>query len=641
MIAQQTIDAINGSANILEVVGEFITLKKQGANRVALCPFHNEKSPSFTISPGKQIYKCFGCGRSGDAVQFLIEHQKLSYVQAIEWLGKKYNISVEHEGKRKEYVKPPGRLEKLSAKKLAYFENERLIGNDALLRLKVTESIEWMPQWPKETAVPVICFNYFRKGELVNIKFRGPATADQKKSFKLEKDAELIFYNLDALEGETEGIILEGEIDTLTAVDCGIYNVIGVPNGTPPKGSAMRLEYLDNCWEEISKLQSVILAVDDDEPGRHLKEELARRIGKHKCKVITYPKGCKDTNEVKKMYGREAVQHMFINAKPWPVEGIMPMDDMFDDIVSYYENGYPPGAAAGWDGFDELLTFYPGHLTMVTGIPGHGKDEVTNEIAVDLSKNEKWIWGVFNFEETPQVHSTKLIEKYSRKAFAYRKDANYRLSKADLDRGIGFVDQHFHFVSVSKIDVTMEGIVKKIEELVLQFGINGVIINPWNYIEHKLGHGQSETHYVSEVLTTLINCLWKHSIHGFLIAHPSKILKDKRTNKYEVPTLYSISGSAHFFNKTHNGICVYRDYEKNVTDIHIQKVKWYWLGQLGWVTYRFNTEDRQFYFETSSVTQKADSSFPNAQGNRKLLPPGYVDHTAPKEKEDSTDELPF
>jgi len=95
MIAQQTIQQILSRIDIIEIVGGFVKLKKRGANYMGLCPFHNEKSPSFTVSPAKEIYKCFGCGRSGNTISFLMEHEKYSYAEALRWLAAKYNVEIE------------------------------------------------------------------------------------------------------------------------------------------------------------------------------------------------------------------------------------------------------------------------------------------------------------------------------------------------------------------------------------------------------------------------------------------------------------------------------------------------------------------------------------------------------------------
>lgn len=168
MISETTIESVREIAKIEEVVGDFLKLKKQSANLVAQCPFHNEKSPSFTVSPAKQIFKCFGCGKGGNTIDFLIEHEKISFLDAIRWLAKRYNIEVAEE-RTKDFVKPVQRLEKLNPRIIDWFGN-RGISNNTLLRFGITEAREWMPGLDKETTV--ICFNYYRDGQLVNIKFR-------------------------------------------------------------------------------------------------------------------------------------------------------------------------------------------------------------------------------------------------------------------------------------------------------------------------------------------------------------------------------------------------------------------------------------------------------------------------------------
>ncbi len=95
MISRETIQQILNRIDIVDIVGEFVKLKKRGTNYLGLCPFHNEKTPSFTVSPVKEIYKCFGCGRSGNAISFLMEHEKYSYVETLRWLANKYNIEIE------------------------------------------------------------------------------------------------------------------------------------------------------------------------------------------------------------------------------------------------------------------------------------------------------------------------------------------------------------------------------------------------------------------------------------------------------------------------------------------------------------------------------------------------------------------
>src|SRR6478672_6060774 len=113
MISQNTIQEILSRIDIIDIVGGFVKLKKRGANYLGLCPFHNEKTPSFTVSPSKEIYKCFGCGRSGNSISFLMEHEKYSYVEALRWLANKYGIEIEETE-----VSPEKKLQLQSAESL-------------------------------------------------------------------------------------------------------------------------------------------------------------------------------------------------------------------------------------------------------------------------------------------------------------------------------------------------------------------------------------------------------------------------------------------------------------------------------------------------------------------------------------------
>ena len=113
MIPYETVDRIIDTAQIADVVGDFVTLKRRGANFTACCPFHNEKTPSFYVSPAKGIYKCFGCGKSGTAVGFVMEHENLSYVEALKYLARKYQIEIVEKEESAEEIAQKQRNESL------------------------------------------------------------------------------------------------------------------------------------------------------------------------------------------------------------------------------------------------------------------------------------------------------------------------------------------------------------------------------------------------------------------------------------------------------------------------------------------------------------------------------------------------
>jgi len=573
--------SLKNQIEIISLIEQFIKLKRTGSTAVGLCPFHQEKTPSFNVSNDKGIYKCFGCGKSGDVIQFIMEHQNKSYYEAIKFLAEKYNIELEKNDKK--YERPVERLTKLSESTIKYFET-RGISNNTLLRFKVTESTEWMPKAQAE--VPAVCFNYYRDEELINIKYRA-----KDKDFKLAKNAELIFYNIDAIKDTQSVIIVEGEIDALTLYECGYYNVVSVPNG-----AGNNLQYLDNSYQYFENKTRVIIACDNDDVGNNLREELARRIGKEKCYKVLYPDDCKDFNDVLVKHGKAIVANVVEHATCFPIEGIHTMEEMYDDVCNYYLNGYPKGSETNIEGIDELLTFAGGQITMITGVPGSGKSEFLDYIMTKLSMNHRWNWGVCSFENQPSAfHVTKLQEKVTGKSFNKRINPEHRLNEDEFRASIGIIDEHFSFININKVDVTVDGIIDKARELVHRKGIKGLIIDPWNYIEHKVPPNQTETQYISESLTKFKAFALLSNIHIFIVAHPTKIAKSKETGEFEIPTLYNISGSAHFFNKTDNGICIHRSFKPPfLVTCYVQKVRYSWLGKVGFTSFTYNTLKRQY-----------------------------------------------
>jgi len=482
-------------------------------------------------------------------------------------------------GQEKEYKLPEVKQLPVSEKVLEFFKS-RGIESRVVEYFKITESMEWMYEGKENTdkGIPAfregntscINFNYFDNKQLVNVKFRAKG-----KRFKMSQGAKLIFYNLDAIKNSDDCCIQEGEIDTMSAYQCSIFNCVSVPNGAS-KGN-QRLEYLDNCIEHFLNKKKIIIATDGDEAGMMLRNELIRRLGREICWVIDYPDGCKDTNEVLLKLGADAVRKMYSEAYQLPIEGIVSGEDLENDIIDIYENGYPKGVEVGYRDFDNHITWLEGQLTLWTGIPGSGKSEFIDQVMVRLSARHGWRHAIFAPENEPRYQASALISKF----VGGEMIGTGQISEMKRDKGIQFVKDHFFFMKVDEIDVTIDGILALAKELIVKKGINLLLIDPYNYIEHKIPPGYTETLYVSELLTKIVTFGKINNVAVFLVAHPTKIQKDKKTGKYSVATLYDISGSANFFNKTFNGISIYRDYEEKSVTAHIQKVKYKWIGHVG------------------------------------------------------------
>ena len=537
-----------------------IDVHKNGENQMT-CP---ECSPTRK----KKTDKCFsfnlnkGAGRCNHCQIVLVENKPFE--------PKRTQI----EFKRPKKVE----LSKYTEKYLNYFKT-RLISEKTLLELKVGEAIEWMPKARAE--IPIIQFNYFRNGELINIKSRG-----KDKDFKLFKDAELIFYNLDASIDNENIIIVEGEMDVLALYECGFKNVISVPNGAGLGN--INLEYLDNCIDSFSDNTKFILALDNDKAGHNLQNELARRLGFENCSKVTF-KDCKDANDCLIKYGIKITIDCINDAKEYPIVGVFNANDISDNIYDFYNNGLPKGVGIGMAEFDNYLRFQEGYLTTITGIPGHGKSEFLDFILCRLNISHDWKFALYSPENHPlELHFSKFAEKISGKPF----EGNNRMSPLDLKQMIDYHSNNFFFINPEN-DFGLENILDSVRQLVRKKGIKGFVIDAWNKLDHK--YTTNETKYISEQLDKIVRFCELNKVHCFLVAHPTKIRKDEKSGLYEIPNLYSISGSANFYNKTANGITVYRNYKEFTTEVYVQKVKFKHWGETGCVHLAWDKTNGRYY----------------------------------------------
>lgn len=514
------------------------------------------------------------------------EDRKKKNVKCLSWNHEKQQGKCNHcqavfyvpslKTEEKTYTVPSRNLTELSDKAVKWFE-DRKITKATIMRFKLTEGAEFMPQ--TGSMVNTIQFPYEFNHGLVNVKFR-----DGAKNFKMVSGAKLIFFNLDSIKESDVCTIVEGEIDCMSMYEAGVYACVSVPNGAS-KGK-QNLTYLDNCWQEFEG-KKIIIATDDDEPGIMLREELARRLGRERCQIMPYPEGCKDSNEVLVRYGAEGLKQCWDSAYDFPLEGIKTIRELDDRINELYVNGFPEGAGIGFSNFDDLFRWSPGQVTGVTGIPNSGKSEFVDQVLIKLAERE-WKVGLLSPENNPEeYHFSKLAEKYIGKSF--RSSNNYyKMSKEELMKAKEFMLDTFFFVELREESLSVDGIISKMKELVVRRGINLFLIDPWNYLEHKQEKGQTETQYIGEALTKFCNAAKRLNIHIIIVAHPTKIQKEKDTGKYKVATLYDIAGSANWFNKLDNGISVYLDRETSETEVYVQKVRFKWCGKLGMAKFKWD-----------------------------------------------------
>ena len=446
----------------------------------------------------------------------------------------------------------------------------RGISKKTIDELKMTQETTWMPQTKKEE--PCIVWNYFRDGNIVNKKYRS-----NSKGFKMFKEAELILYNIDSIKEDDYVIITEGEFDCMSYHEVGLVNVVSVPNGANIGSNNMR--YLESCFSLFKKVSKIYLAVDSDEAGQNLMQELGRRLGYGKCFKVSYPNGCKDANDTLINQGVEALRQTIENARPFPIKGVTTAGESREDLRLLYRKGIERGLELNKFGskFVQNLTFKTSLMYTVTGIPAHGKSTVVNNWEVMLAAQHGLKCGIFSPEHYPMEY---FLYKYAEILVGqpFFDGKTQRMTEMTMDKAIDFIDKHFFFIRPEG-SFTLDNILKAGSELVFRHGIKVFTIDPWNTIDHDFA-GMTETQYIEKALNRLTTFKQEKDLILFLVAHPKKMAKDAN-GAHEVPSLYDIAGSSNFYNKTDIGVCVYRDMVEHVTNIFIQKCKYKNVGRMG------------------------------------------------------------
>ena len=460
------------------------------------------------------------------------------------------------------YEKPKPFVDSILSEAVVNWFKGRGISRETLLDVKVTEGKEWMPQTQKEENA--IKFNYFAGGELTNIKYR-----DGRKNFKLVKGAEKVFYNIDSIVGFEYCVIVEGEMDVLALHEAGITNAISVPNGATLGQN--NLEYLDNCIDYFDDKEKIILAVDTDDAGLALQNELIRRLGSEVCFITTFD-DCKDANEYLQKHGKEKLSQRITGAKPVPMENVTTFRDIEDEVTDFVRNGFTPGFQIGLDNFDDIFSTYTGQFITVTGIPSSGKSDFVDQMVVGYNKKYGWKTAYASPENVPTfLHAHKLMRKHWEGMPQKEDIASDKWNKiADHCN-----DNYFH---IDMERFTLDSVLRKGAELVKRKGIKALVIDPFNKVRDT-GEGSSDdvTKYTMEYLTKIEVFAKKYDVVVFVVAHPTKMYKGN-DGKIEEPTMYNIKGGGEWYDASYHGLLVHRDYEANTVKVKVLKCKFQNLG---------------------------------------------------------------
>jgi twinkle protein len=268
---------------------------------------------------------------------------------------------------------------------------------------------------------------------------------------------------------------------------------------------------------------------------------------------------------------------------------IIPFDQTRLEVLDLYRSGgLPRGALPGWPSVNELYSVGIGQWTLITGTPGSGKSEWLDAVMVNIAKRADWHFVIYSPENWPvALHHSKIIEKIIGKPF--NPGPTERLTEAELEDAQNWMKGKFHFAEFTHPHIT--SILNEANRFAsLATRHCGVVIDPWNQLEHYRPAVMNESEYVSMVLSEILRWVRQRNCHLWLVAHPAKMQKD-RDGKLPIPTPHDVSGSAHFWSKADNCITVWRDqtnYRDQRVQIHVQKIRFKHIGRIGIATLSYD-----------------------------------------------------
>lgn len=474
----------------------------------------------------------------------------------------------------------------LSKLVLDNFSNKR-ISPQTLEYFKINQSNVYFPQ-PENYSMSIV-YPYFMDNKLVNIVYAGKYRTSELGGLDT-------CFNFDNIETDHTYIVAT-ELEVFSFYETEIKNVISLFGGNSfesfplDKIQSGLLGFLSNIESRLNSVKKITLALPNSDRGNAIKDELLRRLGKERCWVVQPPENNYYWNDILVEYGKNKFLSLLETAKPIPVRGLFDIDDVEDKLDELYHKGLRKGFSTGFDTVDQFYTVVPGQWSIVTGIPGHGKSNFLDAVMVNLAKESDWSFGIFSPENQPiQRHFSSIMEKYFEAPFDIGKPG--RISEEQLQEGKQWLKKHFSVILPHEDDNwSIDGVLELAKVLVYRKGMRGLVIDPWNELDHSRPNNQTETEYVSAVLTKIRQFARNFDVHVWLVAHPAKLYKDK-DGKYPVPTPYDISGSAHYRNKADNAITVWRNVgheDQSVADIHIQKIRFKEVGKVGLCSLRFDS----------------------------------------------------
>ena len=219
---------------------------------------------------------------------------------------------------------------------------------------------------------------------------------------------------------------------------------------------------------------------------------------------------------------------------------------------------------------DSIYKVLKGTFHVVTGIPNHGKSTFLDQMLLQLSKNHNWKYAVFSPEHSTQMHLRRLVQMHLGKSFD--EDFANRMTRDELQQGLDFLNDYFYFIETQDTVPDIDYILDIAKRSVRKYGINGIIIDPYNEVSAKRSGNAREDEHIRDFISKCKRFARIHDVVVWIVAHPTKLPKNN-DGTYAAPSAYDISGASHWSNQSDVILTVHRTFEIDTTEVITRKVR--------------------------------------------------------------------
>lgn len=548
-----------------ELIAEILELPDfDTKNLKSCCPYHSEKTPSFIYNPKNQSFKCFGCGKSVDLIDVLMEKGS-SFLDAAKFLFEQADIEYsfgEQSVKTKRNYKYP--LEEPNGEKPNVIEylGKRKISKNVIDYLDIRQDKHGNCVFNYYDTNDVLTLVKYRPSYKIEKGAKQPKTWCQKDS-----DTTPLLFNMNRVNTSKPLLITEGEIDCVSAIEAGYLNTVSVPFG------AGNYTWIEENWDWLNQFDTIIIWSDNDEPGLKMRKECLYRLGTWRTKFISTPEyyekdgkkiKTKDINECLYLGGKEYVMQLISDAKDVPVTSVVDYSELEELDISQMD-----GVKTGIKPLDnELIKIFYGTLTVLSGRPSSGKTSIIDQIIAQtmdgnnsaflFSKEmpERMSANWFNAILAGRRNMVEMVSKEGKKFSVVPYSTQKQMQK--------FYEKKL-FIYRDNEPNDVESVMKSAEECVRKYGCKLIVLDNLMMIDLNCSESDKNTAQTN-LMNMLIKFAAKFNVAVVLIAHPRKT-QDMNSDI----EMYDISGTSNIINLAMRSIGLRRVSKKEKAD---QKSKW-------------------------------------------------------------------